>query len=67
MRTVIFLSLTLALPGCSKGAHVDTFHRDMVKYACYYSDSIWRQDRRIAVCDNEKECNDICAKLPNPS
>jgi hypothetical protein len=63
-KILILMMFGLAVASCSKGPHVDTFHRDSVKYACYYSPSIWQAQRTIAICETEKECNDICAKLP---
>lgn len=61
-RTLVLLAL--ALSGCSKGPHVSVQPVYVTKYACWYSDSVFRADRRVAICDTEAECNAICEKLP---
>jgi len=64
MKAALLVIMLLFLVSCSKGPHVDIYQRTMVQYACYYSDSIWKADRRVAICPTEQECNEICSKLP---
>lgn len=58
MKYLIFACLLFA--GCSKGPHVSMKTMYMSKYVCYYSDSVWKADRVLAMCETEQECNEVC-------
>lgn len=62
MKKILFC---LLLAGCSLnvGPHVRATQILVTKYVCEYSDSYTSQDRTLAYCDTQQECNEICAKF----
>ena len=69
IKLLVLLACAFSFSDCSKGPHVDSYSQASytLKYACYYSDSVFKTNRRIAICDTEAECNQICAKLQVPA
>lgn len=63
MKYSFGLIVCLLLCSCTKGPHVSSRSVYISKYACEYSESIWTQDRTIALCDTVEECNKICEGL----
>jgi hypothetical protein len=65
-KTLMFVVLMLSLSACSRGPHVSNESYIQYRWVCLYSPTIFNSDRTVAVCDTEKECNEICSKLPRP-
>lgn len=65
MRHLLLLAVMMVVASCSlnTGPHVTYGHVDVLKYYCNYSDHWYSQDRTIAMCDTQQECNDKCAAL----
>lgn len=61
MKYYLF-AISLSLPACSRGSHVEPVRVEVTKYSCQFSPSLFQADRRIALCETEEACTKICAE-----